>query len=86
MKISNSMSIKVFYTVPDLPVCVTQRGGPQCCSTQFILEQLNITLERFLDGLRIELQERFQAFDTIADGLRACKSTILFSSPLLCGC
>ena len=65
------------YTVLDLPVCVDQRGGPQCCSTQFILDQLNITEENFLEGLRIELQERFQAFDAIVDRLRACKQILL---------
>ena len=61
------------HAVPDLPVCVDQRGGPQCCSTQFILDQLNITEQNFLEGLRIELQERFQTFDAIVDRLRACK-------------
>lgn len=60
-------------TVPDLPVCVDQRGGPQCCSTEYILNQLNITEQLFIDGLRLELQGRFQAFNNIVDRIRACK-------------
>ena len=63
-------------TVPDLPVCVDQRGGPQCCSTQFILNRLTMTEQDFIDGLRLELMERFMAFDTLVERLRTCKSTL----------
>ena len=61
------------HTVPDLPVCVAQRAVAQCCSTQFILDQQNITEENFLEGLRTELRERFQNFRDIVAQLRQCK-------------
>ena len=61
------------HTVPDLPVCVGQRAVAQCCSTQYIQDRLSITEDTFLEGLRIELRERFQPFEALADELRACK-------------
>lgn len=60
-------------TVPDLPVCVDQRDAPQCCSTQFIQEQQSLAEQNFIQGLRTDLTERFQQFDSIVDQLRTCE-------------
>ena len=62
-----------FCIVPDLPVCVDQRGGPQCCSAQFIMDQQMMAAQNFLDGLRLELNERFLSFDMLVERLRTCK-------------
>lgn len=59
-------------TVPDLPVCVNLRNVAQCCSTAFIFERLNISREDFVDGLREELQDRFEGFEDLVDQLRTC--------------
>ena len=45
----------------------------QCCSTDYILSRLNITEVNYLDGLREELRERFQAFNELAERLRQCE-------------
>ena len=67
------MTVYVYIVVPDLPVCVDQRGAPQCCSIRYILARLNTSEEDFLEGLRTELRERFQDFETIVTRIRECK-------------
>ena len=67
----------LFCIVPDLPVCVDQRGGPQCCSAQFIMDQQMMAAQNFLEGLRLELTERFMSFDMLVERLRTCKFCII---------
>ena len=57
-------------TVSDLPVCVDLRGDPQCCSSQFIRQRQAEAEQQFLDGLRIELRERFAVFNAIVDNIK----------------
>ena len=83
MKLSMTVCIyarhTVFFTfnqsVPDLPVCVDQRNVAQCCSTQFIQQRQNLAEQNFINGLRMELQERFQDFENLTNALRTCKQT-----------
>lgn len=69
----------IIYThlVPNLPVCDDERGVPQCCVVDYILERLNVTEEDFLEGLREQLRERFQGFEDIANRLRQCELAVL---------
>ena len=67
--------ICAFYhitAVPDLPICTDIRNVSQCCSTQYISDQPLRIEQLFLEGLKIELQDRFQNFENIVDRLRAC--------------